>query len=402
MEDNEFIHICMGLHDPKGTYSVNVMMVMYSVITNTSSRVMFHIFIDDSVSEENKNAMRRILTNTNHSIEFCDVNMEEYNIQGDFVELYTVGALMRLLIPNVLTNLHKVIYMDADLLVNRDVSELWNVDISEVALAGTRDTASGPDGTGKVVIESGYVKAEEYINSGVLLMNLDKIRESGVLVEQTAEFLRNNSQSFWPDQDALNYIYRDSKKMLDECWNVLTTFERKKTQWIRKAVYHFAGDHFFWNNVPTEFDMRLQFVKVMVTGDYGIIEESRKVIASLTDHIRLNQKILSIVSRRNVKCIFYGQNSGAMNNLVNMVGTKYGDYFVLDNEAHDDSQAEGIPTLAFDEISREVRGSFVVFVAPWADHDEAISKLQQLGLKRDEDFFVVPCVMTAAQGGYLY
>lgn len=402
MTNNDFIHICMGLHDPHGTYSVNVLIVMYSVIHKTSSRVKFHIFIDDSVSEANKEKMRKLTNGTQHEIEFCMVDMEKYNIEGDFIQEYTVGALMRLLIPDVLPDLTKTIYMDADLLINKDVAELWNIDITDVALAAVSDSGATERNTGEMIIREGYVRAEDYFNSGLLLLNLDKIREMGVLVEMAMEYLDSHRHSMWPDQDALNYIYRDSKILIDECWNILVPIEREKNQWMREGIYHFAGKHYLWTDFITEYDMRLLYTKMVVSEDAGIAEEVRKVINSLDGHIYLTQRVMSKLSRRNVKCIFYGGYYGSMKSLIEIIGTKYGDYFVLDDDKHDETVIEGIPTLPFEEIRGEIKGAFVVFVMPEADNYNAISKLENIGLRRDEDFFVPQCVMTVAQGGYLY
>lgn len=400
--NNEYIHVCFGLHDKDGKYSVNVAVVMHSIMQNTQGHIHFHILSDDSLSEENKLKFTKLIWGTDNLVEFHNIDANVLNMSGDFVHIYTIGALMRLLIPDVFAGFDKMIYLDADLLVNCDIQELWNIDISEVSIGAVHDRAAVVNDVGVCIVSPGYVKAEEYFNSGVLLMNLDKIRHRGNLVELVSAFVTEHPDSYWLDQDALNYIFKEDKKLLDPKWNVITGYERQENHQLRDVVYHFAGDHFVGLYYLTEYDKKLLYTRTVAWNDPDRFYMMMSVIDSLRTHITLNQKIMSLVSRRNTKCVFYGNLSDSMRNLINIVGIKYGDYFVLDDYEHNVCQIDNIPTKAFDELRSEIKGAFVVFVLPEADSGMAISKLESIGLLRDEEFFVVPCVMTSDQGGYLY
>ena len=104
---------------------------------------------------------------------------------------YTPYTFLRLFIDKL--NLpDKVLYLDADTVINGDIVPLYNTDISEYEFGGVLDYY------GKVFM------GRKYVNAGVLLLNLEKIRETS-LFERVIEIL-NKKKVFLPDQTALNKL----------------------------------------------------------------------------------------------------------------------------------------------------------------------------------------------------
>lgn len=90
----------------------------------------------------------------------------------------------------------KVIYMDLDIMIERDISELWNMDLQGHEIAGVVDAKVWMFGYH-------YIKhPTEYINSGCIVMDLDLIRKNGT------GWKMHDMLSTWPlkmpDQDAIN------------------------------------------------------------------------------------------------------------------------------------------------------------------------------------------------------
>ena len=82
----------------------------------------------------------------------------------------------------------------------------------------------------------------QYFNSGVLFMNLDKIREKGHLKELVVDFLVNNREATYPDQDALNVLFHNKILYLDSSWNRFVSLHREDNKDnLDNAVFHFAG-----------------------------------------------------------------------------------------------------------------------------------------------------------------
>lgn len=156
-------------------------------------------------------------------IEFLDGIVKEYNVENsmvkvDVTELYekefaycpneqaycSPYTLLRLFADIVPDMPDKLLYLDVDILFNRDIRLLYDIDITEYEYAAARDHY------GK------YLLNPNYINAGVLLFNMKKIRETGLL-EKSRKLIKEKKLVF-ADQSA---VYRSTtkKKMLPQRFN---------------------------------------------------------------------------------------------------------------------------------------------------------------------------------------
>ena len=86
----------------------------------------------------------------------------------------TPSALLKFKISEILANYDKIIYLDGDILVQKDLTELYNIDIDGYYVAAVDDT-------GKIYHKKDvYAKYPNYFNSGVMLLNLKKCREDNI------------------------------------------------------------------------------------------------------------------------------------------------------------------------------------------------------------------------------
>lgn len=138
----------------------------------------------------------------------------------------SLEAYYRLLLPSVLPgDLDKVLYLDSDLVVIRDVMPLWDLDVTSTSLFAVPELAlasslvSSPAGI-LLYRELGLPPNLKFFNSGVMLINLRKWRDERVALrallylEAAKDYLR------WHDQEALNAILAGDWRELDPCWNV--------------------------------------------------------------------------------------------------------------------------------------------------------------------------------------
>ena len=141
--------------------------------------------------------------------------------EGAYCSPYTLLRLFADLVPQMPD---KLLYLDVDLLFNRDIRLLYDTDVSEVEYAAARDHY------GKYLINPNYV------NAGVLLFNLAKMKETGLLV--TARKLIQTKKLVFADQSA---IIRSTtkKKMLPQKFND-QKFLHKST-----VVRHFSKRLFY-------------------------------------------------------------------------------------------------------------------------------------------------------------
>lgn len=141
---------------------------------------------------------------------------------------YSPYAMLRLLADLSEGMPDKLLYLDADLMLNRDIRLLYDIDVDGYEYACARDHY------GKYLIHPNY------INSGVLLLNLRKIRETG-LFEKARATLREKKLLF-PDQSAIR-MNTTRKKMLPQKFNDQKYLHR------HTVVRHFSK-RLFWLPYP--------------------------------------------------------------------------------------------------------------------------------------------------------
>ena len=169
--------------------------------------------------------------NPENSVERIDVTslyMEEFAGSPNESAYCSPYTLIRLLADRVEGIPDKILYLDIDVMFNRDVQLLYNIDVSEVEYAAARDHY------GKYLINPNYV------NAGVMLWNMKKMRETGLLIK-ARELIRQKKLTF-ADQSAI-IRSTTSKKMLPQKFND-QKFLHKHT-----VVRHFSK-RLFWLPYP--------------------------------------------------------------------------------------------------------------------------------------------------------
>jgi lipopolysaccharide biosynthesis glycosyltransferase len=127
----------------------------------------------------------------------------------------------RLLLSHLL-DAPRVIYLDCDVLVFRDLSQLFDVELSPgKVLAAARDseTLSLADDSSTIADAINLPREGAYFNCGVMLMNLDELRKQNFF-QRSVEFLNrwNGKYRFW-DQSAINFLLHGQIDELPEGWN---------------------------------------------------------------------------------------------------------------------------------------------------------------------------------------
>ena len=169
--------------------------------------------------------------NTDNKVIMIDVldiyNKEFANCPNEqcYCSPYTLLRLFADLVPNMPD---KLLYLDVDVLFNRDITLLYNIDIEKYEYAGCNDHY------GKYLINP------RYINAGVLLFNMKKMRETNLLEKCRA--LIKTKKMIFADQSALNRI-TTKKKLLPQKFND-QKFLHKHT-----VVRHFSK-RLFWLPYP--------------------------------------------------------------------------------------------------------------------------------------------------------
>ncbi len=234
MSDEIYVAVTIDL-----PYIQHLGVMLCSLFENNKAR-KFHIFVlSESFSFVQARRLRRLSRMYNATLVFIEIEVKQ--LMRLKVDLHASPAnYYRLLLPNLLPeNLSKVLYLDSDIIIKTNIDELWQTDINEHYLAATKEPSYDCS-------YLGFAIEDNYFNSGVMLINLEKWRknEVGRLV---IEFVKQNPDKikFW-DQDGLNFILKDKWLQISQKWNQTSVvFEGNSS--TQASVIHYTGSLKPWN-----------------------------------------------------------------------------------------------------------------------------------------------------------
>lgn len=251
LENDGVIHAVLAFCDPQGTYSCHAAVVMVTIFERTKSPVCIHILHDETLTENNRALLRETAESFGQTIAFHDVSSRVESIGDVAVELsrhWSRGALFRFFIQDVVSQ-DRAIYLDSDILVNLDIRELWEVSLENRSLAGVLDRP------GDKPFRRFSAKAfrcllmgcdpKTYVNSGVLVMDLSRVRKKYDLIPQSVRwFKRHRRRIEFPDQDLINASFRGDIKIINSRFN-----SARCDGDISGRILHARGNHKPWNSL---------------------------------------------------------------------------------------------------------------------------------------------------------
>ena len=236
-----------------------------------------NVFIlNDGISKQNIEKISNSLYKYNCNIDFIKTkNIEHLNskivsLEKDNISSFTTYS--RLFIGSLIPDtIDKIIYLDCDILVVDSVKQLWDEDISDYYCAGVLDCCNTT-----VQKMLGISEEDNYINAGMLYVNLKKWREDNV-EDKFIEFIMNNQNRYYQhDQGIINNTFKDNIKIISPKYNLQGYFQfmsykvSKKFSGIDNEYYskeiidearknpvflHFCGANFFrpWKNEKNHY-----------------------------------------------------------------------------------------------------------------------------------------------------
>ena len=209
-------------------YVPQLKVALSSLMEHASKDYNYIIYIlNIQLSNESRKAIRKI-RRKGFKIVFYSVESQMENLAKrlNVRDYYTMTTYYRLILPKTFFFLKKAIYLDSDILVRGDISELYNVDMGDNYVAAVPDASVQIfDEFIQYVEKALEVPHEKYFNAGILVMNLQKMRE--IRFENKVENLvKQISFKVAQDQDLLNVICKDHVKLLNSEWNTMPLGEK--------------------------------------------------------------------------------------------------------------------------------------------------------------------------------
>lgn len=193
--------------------------IMLTSLLVNNSNVQIYV-LTEGLKPENEKIIREEVEDKGGKVDFCIVD-------SSIVEKFpmpSIGGLShisratyyRLLISDLLpSSVHKAIYLDCDMIVNKSIQELWNTNLDGYALGACKQI-----GYGFEAVRLGYPIEYGYFNAGMNILNLDYFRKNSVCAALIQYIADNYSKIKFHDQDTLNGVLYDKTLHLMPQWNM--------------------------------------------------------------------------------------------------------------------------------------------------------------------------------------
>ena len=218
---------------------------IYSLFVNNDNIRLRILYVE--LSAQAKIVLRLLeKAGNNNTIEFVPV-------EGALLERIKVSTgrwrqetFFRYYATEILPELDRVLWLDADIMVRAGIEELYNVDFEGRSYAGVWDNSSNPEER---------LGIKDYINAGILMINTEKIKRTEKINEFWNLVASPDYEGELPDQDALNIVFRDDIKLIDDIYNVFPLNPNELADYViaSAVIVHFVSGHKPWKAEDVEY-----------------------------------------------------------------------------------------------------------------------------------------------------
>ncbi|MDU4695582.1 MAG: glycosyltransferase family 8 protein [Paenibacillus sp.] len=351
-------------------YAQHLGVMLTSMFEHASHPDAIVVYIlSDGLDQTNKQKLNDIVTNYGASIHFVTVDSTAFSSFG-LRRKMSKAVYYKIAIPDMLGGkIKKCIFLDCDLVFKDDIEKLWNVDVTDCALAAVKEPGFNRHAELQLSQETNY------FNSGVMVINLERWVEKKVS-QRVISFLNERSHSITlHDQDAFNVVLQKDWKELEPRWNQWSLSTEKdldhKLSHEGLSIIHYAhtkpwyflcdhplrGEYLYylqktdWKDfVPPDKSIALKFFKRKVIVVYGTGSAGERVYNFLKEH--------------QVEV----------------------DYFVDSNQAKWNQLYHDKEIKSPQELLKEDKEAVGIFVASYSFYDEMAYLLTELGFAEMKHF----------------
>jgi len=221
-----------------------------------------HLLVD-KLSKESKDFICSLCERYGNTTKFYAIekklleNIRLNDIQFNGHKMYSIATYYRMFLPSLLpSDVEKVLYLDCDIIVLKDVSELFNMNLDGYGVAAVRDS-SPYDSYHRY--KMGLSLRHSAFCAGMMMINLDYWRVNNSQKKLLEYANRQWKDVYMQDQDALNYVFRDSWFQLPYKWgktpfSVAVIDETQRWFDIKEyenepCIYHYSSQMKPWIDV---------------------------------------------------------------------------------------------------------------------------------------------------------
>lgn len=264
--------------------------------TSTNSITIF--IVDDKINAQNKQKLQSNFKTNKLNLIWLDM----YSILPKDVKLpldsstFPLNIYIRLFIPYFIPEqIKKVLYLDVDTIVLRDLSHLWEINLNNNIIGAVVDRSgvvSSPWGGIKNYKELGLAPDTKYLNAGIFLINTVLWRNEKVTERVMKCITDNIKDTTFPDQYGLNVVLANRWLELNPKWNCYSISSEKDPY-----IIHFIGRKPIYKTYDSNEDYKklfFHYLSLTPWKDYKPVSENKRLIKKLYNLTRKKIKKLFV------------------------------------------------------------------------------------------------------------
>ena len=206
-------------------YTQHCGVMISSIVGNSQRKDFFFYIIHNNLEPKKMRTLELFLKKLELAFHFIEIDSSK--LEGAFISDHvTIATYFRIFIPQLIdSSVEKILFLDSDIIVRHDISQLWSTDISDYTHAAVENPCISDSFKNNL----GVYENTSYFNAGVMLMNLKQWRDLDI-TNQAIQFIHDYPQRiiFW-DQDVLNFLLQGKWFKLAPYWNAQEAFFRDYT-----------------------------------------------------------------------------------------------------------------------------------------------------------------------------
>ncbi len=249
------INVCLACDNNYAKYAG---VVVASVLANSKDDESLNFYIlDGGISESKKTEILSLKSIKDCKIEFVQI---EESMFEDYKKVAThkyisIATYYRLRLATLLPEVERIIYFDCDMVVNSSLNNLFNVELGENIIAGVRDI-------NKRMLQQN----PSYINAGMVLFDLNKIREENI-EQKFYDYTNENFETIkMGDQTIINEVLKGRIKIVEDEWNVQSSnFTNRSSYTKHPYIIHYVAKRKPWHFGSFSVHRQLYFKYLQMT-----------------------------------------------------------------------------------------------------------------------------------------
>lgn len=203
------------------------------------------LYSSKNLRKENVNYLKHNVARQGINLLMHEID-ESLFMQAPLNKYWSIETYFRVLSFVILKDIQKALWLDADIIVQKDISEFYNQKIDKYYACVCRETTQTH--TQRLELDASHV----FFNAGVILFNLERIRKRYSLSDVIKILNERSEELLLQDEDILNIMFANEVTYADENvynhqiygFNPVSLYERKKAE--NASILHFSGPFKPW------------------------------------------------------------------------------------------------------------------------------------------------------------